>query len=343
MQCTQLRKRRASILVVLRSAGERDARGELTVATVVASIEIPSGASSATFTISTQLVGSPVDVTIRASLGDDAQEGILRVVPPGNLAAVEIAPSSTIGGEDVRGSVSLVAPALAPVDVTLSSSDSAAVVPRTLTIPAGAAAGTFTIRTSVVASRRELVISATLGTESRTISLRLDPRPLETFFAYESAPGDAIGLGRSERRTPPADPIAADVLCSQNWVVVRIGPFERQWGVEFSAPWGQRLTPGSYGIRSSLTPNSTGPGLSVSGNGRGCTKVSGSFEITEAVYGSSNNVERFRATFQQQCDGGPPLRGEISLMSVPRVNRFTACIPPPPGLEAGEPAQFHPR
>jgi hypothetical protein len=50
----------------------------------------------------------------------------------------------------------------------LSSSDGVASVPGTLTIPAGATSGEFTITTTIVATEMPVTISASLGSETKS-------------------------------------------------------------------------------------------------------------------------------------------------------------------------------
>lgn len=53
-------------------------------------------------------------------------------------------------------------------------------------------------------------------------------------------------------------------------------------------------------------------GLSFSGNGRGCNRLTGRFDVLEAVYGLSGQVVSFAADFEQHCEGGTPaLYGQI--------------------------------
>jgi hypothetical protein len=55
------------------------------------------------------------------------------------------------------------------------------------------------------------------------------------------------------------------------------------------------------------------PGLSLSGDGRGCSVLTGRFEIEELVR-SAGRLSRFTATFEQHCEGGSSaLRGCIHL------------------------------
>jgi len=70
-----------------------------------------------------------------------------------------------------------------------------------------------------------------------------------------------------------------------------------------------RSSTGRYGLQAPAVP-----GLSFSGDGRGCNTVSGQFTITDAVFGTDGSVQRFAASFEQHCDGaGPALRGNVSV------------------------------
>jgi hypothetical protein len=46
----------------------------------------------------------------------------------------------------------------------------------------------------------------------------------------------------------------------------------------------------------------------VSGEGRGCNELTGSFTVTQAVYGGSDSsyLQDFEATFEQHCEGAEP-------------------------------------
>jgi hypothetical protein len=81
--------------------------------------------------------------------------------------------------------------------------------------------------------------------------------------------------------------------------------------LNLSAPSGQILAPGAYnGASRDAFKAPTVPGLDLSGNGRGCNTLTGSFAIQNVVFGPGNNVEKFDATYEQHCEGGTPaLRG----------------------------------
>jgi hypothetical protein len=308
--------REAGVVVTLSSSDP--------AATVPSSVSIDGGAASGTFTVSTGAVALAVDAMIRGTTGSTTRDATLGILPGTSvrLASIAISASSVEGGREALGSITLNAPAAVDVDVTVSSSHGAALVPRSVRVAAGSTAATFPVSTLAVVFRTEVAIEATLGSESVATVLTILPPPLQTFFAYASEPGDFIGLGQSGRLAPPAHLIKADALCSGNWLYSSVAG----WTIEFSAPAGEPLRPGTYGspgpIRDRLRP-----GLRVSGNAHACQSVTGHFTITDAVFSASGDVERFRATFEQHCDAaGPALTGELSLSSVPRANRQTLCI-----------------
>ena len=59
--------------------------------------------------------------------------------------------------------------------------------------------------------------------------------------------------------------------------------------------------------------NGIKPGLSVSGRGRGCNRVKGSFTVLEAAYDTGGQVEQLSLSFVQHCEGDEPaLYGSIA-------------------------------
>ncbi len=66
------------------------------------------------------------------------------------------------------------------------------------------------------------------------------------------------------------------------------------------------LAPGEYLDAERAPFASPGhPGLDVSFQNRGCNTLTGSFNILEASFGVDGAVDSFRATFSQNCEGGP--------------------------------------
>ncbi|TYB34651.1 hypothetical protein FXF50_26810 [Micromonospora sp. AP08] len=105
------------------------------------------------------------------------------------------------------------------------------------------------------------------------------------------------------------------------------------WTLTFDAPGTQVLVPRTYTAAHRHPFNGTGPGLDLSGEGRGCNELTGSFTISKAVFGPQGYVQAFDATFEQHCEGGTPAaRGEVHIS-----NR------PPPSGAAPKPATTRPR
>lgn len=144
----------------------------------------------------------------------------------------------------------------------------------------------------------------------------------QTVFYFNSTPGDYIGQGQ-EMIITPEDP--SDFFISRNYydgVTFRVDNYpyisnysERNWWyVDFTAPYRAPLTVGNYeGATRHPFQEFTEPGLSMSGNHRGCNRLSGRFDILEIEYDSSGeNIIKFAADFEQRCETiMPPLYGSI--------------------------------
>jgi large repetitive protein len=148
----------------------------------------------------------------------------------------------------------------------------------------------------------------------------LDDDPFKTFVSFNSEPGDWIGQGRQFTLTPidgsftfarPAAGFSAHFDGSTWWDVVLVPPA------------GATLTPGAYeGATRYPFQSPTRPGLDVSGDGRGCNTLTGRFLVHEAEYGTSGDVLRFAADYEQHCEGGAP-----ALWGAVRYNSSVAAGP----------------
>lgn len=75
------------------------------------------------------------------------------------------------------------------------------------------------------------------------------------------------------------------------------------WFMDFAAPDFAPLTPGSYPGAERYPFESPGrPGLDLSGNGRGCNRVVGIFQVKQLEFGPYDTIRSFWATLQQGCD-----------------------------------------
>ena len=146
------------------------------VARVTASVTVAAGATSATFAISTSAVSTSATVSISASYGGAARAASLTVTPPlPTLASLTLNPTSVFGGaQSSTGTVTLSAPALAGgAQVALSSNNSAAQVPSSVTVPAGATTATFTVGTSAVIFSTSATITASYNNTTRSATLSI--------------------------------------------------------------------------------------------------------------------------------------------------------------------------
>jgi hypothetical protein len=142
-----------------------------------------------------------------------------------------------------------------------------------------------------------------------------------TLLSLVSEPGDFVGAGQQFVFTP-ADGSFSAVRNFNNGVSLSFTTptFSHFWYLDFGAADNQVLTVGPYSgaVRFPFQPPGI-PGLSVSGDGRGCNMLTGSFQVLDVAYGPGNDILSFRATFEQHCEGAPPaLRGEI---------RYNATVP----------------
>ncbi len=136
-----------------------------------------------------------------------------------------------------------------------------------------------------------------------------------TSLSMTSDPGDYIGLGQTYFLTPIDGAFSAQVNYDGGVSIAYQGFTPGDfWNLDFSAPNNVPLTQGTYLNATRFPFQLPGvPGLAVYGDGRGCNGDYGSFTVLQVVYGPSNTVTAFDATFEQHCESltAPALRGEI--------------------------------
>jgi hypothetical protein len=154
------------------------------------------------------------------------------------------------------------------------------------------------------------------------------PSPNGTFLSFLSEPGDYVGQGRSRRFDAFADVYTAVALCGNNRLEVSLHGANGEFsGVTMSAPRGTDIRPGNYENAVNWPPSGSVAGLTVLIEGRVCGRSNGRFTVTDAVFGTDGSVERFRAIFEQRCDGSSAgMSGEISLERVPINRLMTLCF-----------------
>lgn len=146
----------------------------------------------------------------------------------------------------------------------------------------------------------------------------------QNFLYFNSEPGDRMGLGQEALYTDND----LDFRVSRNiWgssLSFTMNNFQFPgnpgsypyvwWGLDLSAPFRSPLSVGVYeDARRYPYTQDHEPGLWFYGNGRGCNKIYGRFDVKEAIYDDIGNVISFAVDFQQHCEQqfNPPLYGSL--------------------------------
>jgi hypothetical protein len=147
------------------------------VASVPSTVTVPAQTWSTVFQVTTRVVAADTTATITATAGDVMQQVPLRVISPAvvrpaTLDVLELEPSVVHGGENGHGTVRLTTAApTGSLTLNIKSSNSAANVPNTVLVPAGALSATFAIATQPVTLDTELEITAWYSDQTRTATL----------------------------------------------------------------------------------------------------------------------------------------------------------------------------
>ncbi|MFJ9074570.1 hypothetical protein ACIRO3_04865 [Streptomyces sp. NPDC102278] len=138
----------------------------------------------------------------------------------------------------------------------------------------------------------------------------------EGTVAFSGDAGDYISGGESYAYSAGQDVIQVTGSAARSLVDVSVsGTNGDWWSLSLAAPAGRQLTAGTYeGATRYPFNGGNAPGLSHSGNGRGCNELTGSFTISKITWGPNGYVEALDAAYEQHCEGGEPaLRGEVHI------------------------------
>jgi hypothetical protein len=148
-----------------------------TLTVVPPTITIPAGASSQTFTVTTTTMTSNVSGTVTTSYAG-VSKALAFTVRPIRVKSLTLSPNPVTGGSPSTASVALECPApQGGTIVTLSSTNRMVAEPAvtTISIPAGATTGSFTVRTSQVSASTNVTIYATAYGVRKGASLTVRP------------------------------------------------------------------------------------------------------------------------------------------------------------------------
>lgn len=134
-------------------------------------------------------------------------------------------------------------------------------------------------------------------------------------YRFFSDSGDYIGQGltKAYRGATSTFSISGNV---KGHVEVRVSGDRDDWSVEFAAAGGQQLAVGNYSDARRYPFNGKFPGLSISGCGRGCNTLTGSFIVHALEADQDGDVKAFSASFEQHCEGvKAALRGDVNYLA----------------------------
>ena len=139
--------------------------------TVPATVTVAAGTLSSTFTVQTIAVSSSTSATITATYAGTTKSASLTVVPS-TLSSVSLSAPTVVGGNQVRLTVVLIAPAPAGGTIVQLSSSAPEVlpVPITIAVPTGATTVDTLITTGAVVADTPAVVTVTLESHVKTAS-----------------------------------------------------------------------------------------------------------------------------------------------------------------------------
>lgn len=139
-----------------------------------ATVTVPAGQSSYTFTIPTSSVSVQTSVTITAQLGKSSAGANVTLNPGIAVSSLTVTPTSVIGGATASATVAINSAAPSGgASIQLSSSSSAATVPGSVLIPAGSTSVKCSVTTAVVKAAQAVTLTATYhGIATATLQVK---------------------------------------------------------------------------------------------------------------------------------------------------------------------------
>ncbi|MFL6452121.1 MAG: hypothetical protein ACJ746_31305 [Bryobacteraceae bacterium] len=149
-----------------------------TLATTPASIIVPAGSTSATFTVSTSPIGSTRTVTVTGSYNGVSKTATVTITPSATVALVSVSvnPASIRSETPTNGTVTISTAAPAGgIGVELWTTGTVAFVPIGVTIPAGSTTATFNVSTNYTTTTLQDTVTAFYNGVSKTAAVTVTP------------------------------------------------------------------------------------------------------------------------------------------------------------------------
>lgn len=144
-------------------------------ATIAPTTTVTAGNSQATMSVDLKPTAIRRAVRIEGSFAGTKRSVVFYIEPP-VASGLTVYPTSVKGGASVNGSARIngAAPAEGIV-VNLTSNDTAAIVPSSVTVPEGAITKAFQVNTIAVGAKKTVILTATTGSVSKTALLTITP------------------------------------------------------------------------------------------------------------------------------------------------------------------------
>lgn len=132
------------------------------------------------------------------------------------------------------------------------------------------------------------------------------------YARFSSEKGDYIGQGENHEFSDENGIFS--VTGDRNSISISFEG-DDHWSFDFAAPRDKDLIVGAYtSAQRAAFHNPVKPGIDISGAGRGCNEISGSFLVKEIEFSENDALKRFVAEFEQHCETETPmLMGEINI------------------------------
>jgi trimeric autotransporter adhesin len=167
----------ASSTVAFKAAGSVTLSSNNPLLTVPASVTVPAGASTATFSATAASFASNQSATVTATLGTSSQITTIGLLAPVLVSGVSCNSTGVMSGVSTSCLITLSQAVSAPTTVALNSSSALLLIPATVTIAAGDATASATAIAGIVLSNTQAVVSATLGASSQNATVLLWSTP----------------------------------------------------------------------------------------------------------------------------------------------------------------------
>ena len=183
--------------------------------------------------------------------------------PTATLTTLSLQPSAVDGGQSVQAylQLSAVAPTGGAV-VTLASSNAAATVPSTVTIPAGSQSNIALVTTKPVTATTTATVTATYGGVSLRSTLTINASATS---APPPVTADKVSVTRAEydaskkqlRIEASSTSVSATLKAYTTSTGALLGPLANNGGGKYSATLSATTSPGSVTVKSSLGGSAT--------------------------------------------------------------------------------------